>query len=74
MQTPVVAEIRAAGGSAEASYDSVSSKEGADAIIGKALSAFGRVDVLLNNAGLFARQDPTQDEPRENGKRCSMYT
>jgi NAD(P)-dependent dehydrogenase (short-subunit alcohol dehydrogenase family) len=49
----VVAEIRAAGGSAEASYDSVSSKEGADAIIGKALSVFGRVDVLLNNAGIL---------------------
>jgi NAD(P)-dependent dehydrogenase (short-subunit alcohol dehydrogenase family) len=49
----VVAEIRAAGGSAEANYDSVSSKEGADAIIGQALSAFGRVDVLLNNAGIL---------------------
>jgi len=49
----VVTEIRAAGGSAEANYDSVSSKEGADAIIGKAISAFGRVDVLLNNAGIL---------------------
>ncbi|MEI9947619.1 MAG: SDR family NAD(P)-dependent oxidoreductase [Pseudomonadota bacterium] len=49
----VVAEIRAAGGSAEASYDSVSSKQGADAIIAQALSAFGRVDVLLNNAGIL---------------------
>ncbi|HYQ43351.1 MAG TPA: SDR family NAD(P)-dependent oxidoreductase [Polyangiaceae bacterium] len=49
----VVAEIRAAGGSAEASYDDVSKKEGAEAIIGKAISAFGRVDVLLNNAGIL---------------------
>ena len=49
----VVAEIRAAGGSAEASYDSVSSKEGADAIIAKAIASFGRVDVLLNNAGIL---------------------
>jgi len=49
----VVAEIRAGGGSAEASHDSVSSKEGADAIIAKAISAFGRVDVLLNNAGIL---------------------
>jgi len=49
----VVAEIRAAGGSAEASHDSVASKEGADAIIGKAISTFGRVDVLVNNAGIL---------------------
>src|SRR6188768_2805607 len=49
----VVAEIRAAGGTAEASYESVSSKQGADTIIGKAISAFGRIDVLLNNAGIL---------------------
>jgi len=49
----VVAEIRKAGGTAEASYDSVASKEGARAIVDKALSAFGRVDVLLNNAGIL---------------------
>ena len=49
----VVAEIRAAGGTAEANHDSVSSKEGADAIIGQALAKFGRVDVLLNNAGIL---------------------
>ncbi|HEY0465096.1 MAG TPA: SDR family NAD(P)-dependent oxidoreductase [Polyangiaceae bacterium] len=49
----VVAEIRAAGGSAEANHDSVSSPEGATAIIDQALAAFGRVDVLLNNAGIL---------------------
>jgi NAD(P)-dependent dehydrogenase (short-subunit alcohol dehydrogenase family) len=49
----VVAEIRQAGGRAEASYDDASQKEGADAIIEKAISAFGRIDVLLNNAGIL---------------------
>jgi NAD(P)-dependent dehydrogenase (short-subunit alcohol dehydrogenase family) len=49
----VVAEIRKAGGTAEASYDSVASKEGAQGIAGKALSAFGRIDVWLNNAGIL---------------------
>ena len=49
----VVAEIRATGGSAEANYDSVSSKAGADAIMAQAISAFGRIDVLLNNAGIL---------------------
>jgi NAD(P)-dependent dehydrogenase (short-subunit alcohol dehydrogenase family) len=49
----VVAEIRAAGGQAEANHDSVSSKEGAEAIIDQAFGAFGRVDVLVNNAGIL---------------------
>jgi NAD(P)-dependent dehydrogenase (short-subunit alcohol dehydrogenase family) len=49
----VVAEIRKASGSAEASYDSVATKEGALAIVAKAISAFGRIDVLVNNAGIL---------------------
>jgi NAD(P)-dependent dehydrogenase (short-subunit alcohol dehydrogenase family) len=49
----VVAEIRKAGGAAEASYDDVATKAGAQAIVGKALSAFGRIDVMLNNAGIL---------------------
>ena len=49
----VVAEIRQAGGSAEVSYDSVATKLGAEAIVAKAISAFGRIDVLLNNAGIL---------------------
>jgi NAD(P)-dependent dehydrogenase (short-subunit alcohol dehydrogenase family) len=49
----VVSEIRKAGGIAEPSYDSVASKEGARAIVEKAISSFGRVDVLVNNAGIL---------------------
>jgi NAD(P)-dependent dehydrogenase (short-subunit alcohol dehydrogenase family) len=49
----VVAEIRAAGGKAEASYDSVTTPEGARAIIGTAVDKFGRIDVLINNAGIL---------------------
>ncbi len=49
----VVAEIRQAGGTAEASYDSVASKGGAEAIVAKAISVFGQIDVLLNNAGIL---------------------
>jgi len=61
----VVAEIRATGGIAEASYDSVATKEGADAIVSKALSAFGRVDVLLNNAGILRDKTLLKMSPEE---------
>lgn len=47
----VVAEIRAAGGEAVANYDSVATPEGGEAIIQSAYDAFGKVDILINNAG-----------------------
>jgi NAD(P)-dependent dehydrogenase (short-subunit alcohol dehydrogenase family) len=49
----VVAEIRAAGGEAVASYQSVSSWDGAQEIVGTALSAFGRIDSVVNNAAIL---------------------
>ncbi len=53
MADRVVEEIRAAGGEAAASYDSVATREGADGIVWTALSRFGRLDVLVNNAGIL---------------------
>ena len=49
----VVNEIKAAGGEAIANKASVSSKEGAQSIIDDAVSAYGTVDVLVNNAGIL---------------------
>lgn len=46
-------EIREAGGEAVASYDGVETWEGGQAIIGTALEAFGRVDAVVNNAGIL---------------------
>lgn len=48
----VVAEIRAAGGSAVADTNSVASEQGATALIKTAIDAFGSVDILVNNAGI----------------------
>lgn len=47
----VVAEIRAAGGTAIADTHSVATSAGAAAIVAAALREFGRVDVVVNNAG-----------------------
>ena len=46
----VVDEIRAAGGKAVANYDSV---ENGELIIETAIKEFGRIDILLNNAGIL---------------------
>lgn len=46
----VVAEIRAAGGTAVANHDSVTD---GGKIVQNALDAFGRIDVVVNNAGIL---------------------
>ena len=47
----VVAAIKAAGGEALANADSVATPEGGRAIVQAALDAWGRIDVLIHNAG-----------------------
>ena len=49
----VVDEIVAAGGEAVANHDSVSTPEGGEAIIKTAVDAYGRVDIVINNAGIL---------------------
>ncbi len=49
----VVAEIRAAGGEAVASYGSVSDEKAAQGIIDTAMNTWGRLDILVNNAGIL---------------------
>jgi NAD(P)-dependent dehydrogenase (short-subunit alcohol dehydrogenase family) len=49
----VVEEIRAAGGRAIANGDDVASTDGAARLVESALSEFGRLDVLINNAGVL---------------------
>jgi NAD(P)-dependent dehydrogenase (short-subunit alcohol dehydrogenase family) len=49
----VVREIEAAGGTAVASHDSVATPEGGQAIVDRALDAFGTVDAVIHNAGVW---------------------
>jgi len=64
----VVDEIQAAGGEAVPNYDSVATEEGGKAIVQTALDAFGRVDIIINNAGIlrdtsFKNMTPDQLNP-----------
>lgn len=49
----VVDEIRAAGGEAVPNFDSVASWESAQKIVQTALDSFGRIDCVVNNAGIL---------------------
>src|SRR5262245_44854341 len=49
----VVEEIRKFGGTAVANHDSVAEPASANAIVKTALDAFGRVDGVVNNAGIL---------------------
>ncbi|MEW5734463.1 MAG: SDR family oxidoreductase [Thermodesulfobacteriota bacterium] len=49
----VVDEIKAAGGQAAPNYDNVATVAGGEAIVKTAVDTFGRVDILINNAGIL---------------------
>ncbi len=49
----VVDEIKAAGGDAAPNFDSVMTPEGGASIVQTAVGAFGKVDIVINNAGFL---------------------
>lgn len=64
----VVDEIRTAGGTAIPSYDSVDGLAGAQAIVDTAVRAFGRLDAVVSNAGIFGSA-PFEDLSTEDWTR-----
>jgi len=59
----VVAEIKDLGGEAVSSYDSVATPEGGKNIVDTAIKTFGRVDILINNAGILRDKSLLKMEP-----------
>ncbi|OBB16092.1 short-chain dehydrogenase [Mycolicibacterium setense] len=49
----VVAEIRAAGGKAVANTENIATWDGAKSLVQQAVDEFGRLDVVVNNAGIL---------------------
>ena len=65
MADQCVKEIEEAGGTAVANYDSVATPEGGESIIQTALDNFGRVDIVINNAGILRDKSFTKLEPAD---------
>jgi NAD(P)-dependent dehydrogenase (short-subunit alcohol dehydrogenase family) len=66
----VVEEIRAAGGKAVASVESVTDEAAVDRMIQTALDSFGRLDVVINNAGING-PDLFEDHTAEQFRRMA---
>ena len=59
----VAEEIKALGGEAVANYDSVATAQGGQAIVDAAIEAFGRVDIVINNAGILRDKTLVKMDP-----------
>ena len=62
-EAEVAAAIRAAGGEAVGANGSVANEEAAQAMVAKAISEWGRLDIVVNNAGTSDTTVKVQDSP-----------
>ena len=56
-------EIKAAGGEAVPNYDNVATVDGGENIVQTAIDSFGKLDILINNAGIIRDKTFTKMEP-----------
>ncbi|HET6820035.1 MAG TPA: SDR family NAD(P)-dependent oxidoreductase, partial [Candidatus Limnocylindria bacterium] len=61
----VVDEIRSAGGEAVAIAADVSQKADVDRLVAQAMDAFGRIDILSNNAGIMVAKGVLETSEEE---------
>lgn len=69
----VVGEIAALGGEAIASTDSVADPKGAQAIVAAAVEHFGRVDIVINNAGIVTLDDFPDIDPEVYQRHLAVH-
>ncbi len=69
----VVDEIKAVGGEAVANYDSVAEWESAQKIINTAVEKYGRLDILINNAGILRDKSILKMEMDDYRKIMSVH-
>jgi NAD(P)-dependent dehydrogenase (short-subunit alcohol dehydrogenase family) len=62
----VAADIRSRGGKAVANFESVATESGAAAVVAQALDSFGRIDIVVNNAGIFMPERDFLDTTSES--------
>ncbi len=67
-------EIRDLGGEAVSDSHSVATPEGGEAIVQTALDAFGRVDIVVNNAGILRDKTFHNMTPESARARSSTCT
>jgi len=65
MADQTVKHINEKGGKAVANYDSVSTPEGGEAIVRAAVDNFGKVDIVINNAGILRDKSFAKLEARD---------
>jgi NAD(P)-dependent dehydrogenase (short-subunit alcohol dehydrogenase family) len=70
----VAAEITAAGGTAVADVSDISTAAGARAVVDAAIGEFGRVDILINNAGIIRWAGPPEVDEENLIRHLAVHT